>query len=325
MDTRSLRRFNTVLALAVIAGTTSPALAGTILVTPDGTGDYPTIQAAIDAATDGDVIELADGTFTGDGNRDVDFLGKAITVRSQSGDPSLCVIDGESTPGDPHGGFEFHGTNDSVAVIEHVSLTGCVTAIWVDAVMGPIVLGCVLDSNGLGAFLGVTNGTHFIDCLITGNDHGAFYGLTANWTIEGCTISGNRRPDGGGAATVSFGGMDVVNSIIWGNCSDGLADEIVLSDGSVSFECSIVDSSGIGEVINGTAFFDANTTFSDPRFCDPLPCETAPTLLGEYTLQSASPALPENSSCGLLIGALDQGCVVVPTIDTSWSRIKSRY
>ena len=71
----------------------SSASAATYVVQPDGTGDFPTIQAAINAVVDTDIIELADGTFTGDGNRDLDYLGKAITIRSQSGDPSVCVID----------------------------------------------------------------------------------------------------------------------------------------------------------------------------------------------------------------------------------------
>jgi len=43
--------------------------------------DYPTIQAAVNAAVDGDEVIVAPGTYTGEGNRDIDFLGKAITVR----------------------------------------------------------------------------------------------------------------------------------------------------------------------------------------------------------------------------------------------------
>ena len=42
---------------------------------------YNTIQAAVNAAANDDVIELSPGTYTGAGNRDVDFSGKAITVR----------------------------------------------------------------------------------------------------------------------------------------------------------------------------------------------------------------------------------------------------
>ena len=82
------------------------ARAADYLVHPDGTGDFPTIQAALDAAGQGDVIELADGTFTGDGNRDIDYLGKAITVRSENG-PENCIIDLGGSPAEPHWGFVF--------------------------------------------------------------------------------------------------------------------------------------------------------------------------------------------------------------------------
>ncbi|MCP4711722.1 MAG: hypothetical protein GY869_24145, partial [Planctomycetes bacterium] len=58
--------------------------------------EYGTIQAAIDAAIDGDTIIVADGTYRGEGNRDIDFLGKAITVRSENGAEG-CIIDCEGT------------------------------------------------------------------------------------------------------------------------------------------------------------------------------------------------------------------------------------
>ena len=44
--------------------------------------DAATIQAGIDMALDGDVVEVMDGTWTGAGNRNLDFGGKMITVRS---------------------------------------------------------------------------------------------------------------------------------------------------------------------------------------------------------------------------------------------------
>jgi hypothetical protein len=94
----------------------------TYVVRPDGSGDFPTIQAAIDAAAPGDTIELADGTFVGDGNRDIDYHGKAITVRSRNGNPAVCIIDCEGTFGAPHRGFIFDSGEDSAAVLMGITV-----------------------------------------------------------------------------------------------------------------------------------------------------------------------------------------------------------
>ncbi|NLE60805.1 MAG: hypothetical protein GX616_20865, partial [Planctomycetes bacterium] len=59
--------------------------------------EYPTIREAILAARHGDCVLIADGTYLGDGNRNLNTLGKAITIRSENG-PANCVLDcrGES-------------------------------------------------------------------------------------------------------------------------------------------------------------------------------------------------------------------------------------
>ncbi|MBD3237922.1 MAG: hypothetical protein GF330_14580, partial [Candidatus Eisenbacteria bacterium] len=65
-----------------------------LVVSPDGSGEYPTIQAAIDAASHNDTIELTDGTFAGEGNRGLSFPeGIDYLLRSQSGDPAACWLD----------------------------------------------------------------------------------------------------------------------------------------------------------------------------------------------------------------------------------------
>ena len=43
---------------------------------------YPTIQAAIDACNDDDIVIIDPNTYTGTGNYDIDFNCKSITVRS---------------------------------------------------------------------------------------------------------------------------------------------------------------------------------------------------------------------------------------------------
>jgi hypothetical protein len=73
-------------------------------VRPDGAGDAPTIQAAVDSALAGDTILLSDGTFTGPGNRDI-IVEKSLTIRSESGDPTACVIDCQGSSADRHRAF----------------------------------------------------------------------------------------------------------------------------------------------------------------------------------------------------------------------------
>jgi len=101
-----------------------PAVAARYLVRPDGSSELPTIQAAIDHAARHDVIELADGTFRGPGNHDVDFRGKAITVRSVGGDPTACVIDCRPGPdGRAHRGFIFQSQEGRDSRLIGVTIT----------------------------------------------------------------------------------------------------------------------------------------------------------------------------------------------------------
>jgi len=63
-----------------------------ITVDADGPADFNNIQAAIDDANDGDTVEIQPGTYSGPGNGDIDFKGKAITVRSTDpNDPNIVA------------------------------------------------------------------------------------------------------------------------------------------------------------------------------------------------------------------------------------------
>ena len=46
---------------------------------------FSTIQLAIVNASSGDTIVVADGTYTGSGNKDIDFYGKSLYLKSQNG------------------------------------------------------------------------------------------------------------------------------------------------------------------------------------------------------------------------------------------------
>ena len=59
----------------------TPVYAATIRVP----ADQPTIQSGIDTAKNGDTVLVANGTYKGEGNVNIDFKGKQITVKSQNG------------------------------------------------------------------------------------------------------------------------------------------------------------------------------------------------------------------------------------------------
>lgn len=73
-------------------------------------GDFDNIQQAIDAAGHGDIIEVGPGVYEGDGNRDIAFRGKAITVRSTAGPEATIIdcMDPNDFPNEQHRGFYFH-------------------------------------------------------------------------------------------------------------------------------------------------------------------------------------------------------------------------
>ena len=65
--------------------------------------DQPTIQDAVDFAKAGDTVVIADGIYIGSRNKNIDFQGKSITVRSENG-ANRCVINCEGQGQ----GFLFH-------------------------------------------------------------------------------------------------------------------------------------------------------------------------------------------------------------------------
>jgi len=176
---------------------------------PDGSGDYPTIQAAIDDACDGDVIYLFPGTYTGDGNRNIDFLGKSIIVQSVAPDfPSIVaatIIDCNASEADPHRAFYFHNNEDANAIVAGLTITRGGPGIWISA-SNPTISYCTISdcfSPRIGGGIYCSSSESVItNCTFTDNsaarEGGAIFCRDSIPIIQNCTFSGNSATSGGG-------------------------------------------------------------------------------------------------------------------------------
>ena len=116
-----MRKLATLVDAALVLGLAA-SVSGTVLRVPS---EYPDIQTGIDASVDGDTVLVSDGIYTGDGNRGIDFGGKAIVVMSEDG-PHVTVIDCGGKRSDPHRGFYFHCGEDSTSVVRGFTIrNGC--------------------------------------------------------------------------------------------------------------------------------------------------------------------------------------------------------
>jgi hypothetical protein len=201
----------------------------------DGSADHPfdAIQEGIDAATDGDEVVILDGTYTGDGNRDLDFAGRAITVRSQSGDPATCIIDCQGTDDDPHRGFYFHSGETAASVVERLTVRG-----------GYVTPDGTGGYRGGGVYCSDSSPT-LTHCVISGNTAdlgGGMYLLRSSVEINDCTISENGLPefgyygDGGGIYCIEDSDPVIVNCTITRNRAPGFQYERAGYGGGVHVE-----------------------------------------------------------------------------------------
>lgn len=113
---------NAICILFVLAAI--PCGARTIYVDANAPADFDNIQAAIDDANDGDIVEIAPGTYIGQGNNNIEFKCKAITVRSTDpNDPNIV----EATMIDRQDfglAFKFCRGEDPNSVLEGLTIIG---------------------------------------------------------------------------------------------------------------------------------------------------------------------------------------------------------
>lgn len=217
-----------VVFIFVIFSAVSVCPGAVITVDDDGPADFNNIQAAINDANDGDIVEVQPGIYTGNGNRDIDFKGKAITVRGATGDANDCVIDCQADSNNPHRGFKFVSGEDSNSVVEaftikngygpeeDVSGTGNLKsaggAIYCKESQ-PTISSCILRDNFAkqgGAVCNSHSRTKIDNCILTDNlaywGGGIYNSYDSDATVNRCIISENVASLTGAATPPPSGG-----------------------------------------------------------------------------------------------------------------------
>ncbi|MHC4947503.1 MAG: hypothetical protein ACYTG1_04485 [Planctomycetota bacterium] len=184
-------------AIAAAALVAAPASAvgpgeGAVLTVP---GTAPTIQAAIDLAADGAIVEVSPGVY----RELIDLRGRAITVRAMSPDPADTVIDGTGLDGSV---VTFVSGEGPDTVVEGFTITGGAGTedrtdrrsgggVYISGA-GPTVRRCILLDNRLSGRV---------------DRGGGIFARRGEPVIVGCVFDGN-------AAGKRGGGLDATSAIV---------------------------------------------------------------------------------------------------------------
>ncbi|MBT8484083.1 MAG: hypothetical protein HKO59_02510 [Phycisphaerales bacterium] len=212
------------LGMASALFVTTPLLAADILVP----ADHATIQAAIDAANDGDVVVVSPGTYP----EMIDFDGKPITVRSTGGAlvttinakgaGSVVTCDDAETDDTVLDGFTLTGGIGTL--LGGLRSGGAILNSISDATFRNLIITGNTARNGAAIFNFVADPT-LVNCLIYDNvgtafsKGGAILNDTSNPVLKNCTITENSADDGG-AFFNDFGVPRLINCIVWSNTPD---------------------------------------------------------------------------------------------------------
>jgi len=217
--------FRTLLISMVL---TSTALADTWTVDDDGKADFDNIQAAVDAASDGDEIIVMPGTYTGL----IDISNKQIWLHSSDG-PETTVIDG----GETVWGIKCHSGGTNETRIEGFTITNCYGeypnpgGMSIDE-SSPMISNCIFDSNS-----------------VYGNGAGIICTENSFPVIAGCkfinnSTSANQYP-GGGIVSLYGSNPYISDTLFCGNFPDQISGSWTDSGGTcISILCDDDDGDG---------------------------------------------------------------------------------
>jgi hypothetical protein len=241
---------NAIAALLVGAGLTAGA--ATFTVDDDGPADFSSIQSAVAGASNGDEIVVQPGRY----RETVNFLGKALTVRSAEGpantvifleqETRIILLNGDSTlrgftitGGRARIGGGIYVTDGALATIEgniiednraewNGSLPGFGGGIGVDLAANPVITRNVIRNN---VSVGDASGAY-------GYGGGVDIGDYASATITNNVVANNEATDSGGGLSIGINGdpVQILHNTIVDNSAGSDGDAIATLGGGVLLE-----------------------------------------------------------------------------------------
>jgi len=337
-----MKPISAVIVTVCLSTLSSPAYSRTWYVTPDSTGDAPTIRAAIDSAEVGDEVLVAPGTYTWSNQVGAEPDWTMISVQKEIwlpsvGGPGVTILDAEE-----HANCVSIYTEgvDIQPTIEGFTITGGAADVpymgagIVCSECSPTIRNNVITGNwpfqwGGGLWFHSAHPT-LIDNLITHNlavdRGGGMYCQESELSMFGNVFYDNVANDYGGAAYLNQTTGEIENNTLLANASQTGAAFYFTTSSSLTVISNIVAGSLSGPALDcdgtssisitcndlwdnaegdGSCILGADNFSADPKFCD--------FSAGDYHLYESSPCAPDNSpdGCGL-VGAFPVGCWETP-------------
>jgi len=346
----------------IVCGWARPGWEATRHVAPDGSGDAPTIKAALDSSAVGDTVMAACGLYFESGIS----MKSGVVLSSETGHADCVTIDAEGISpaiecvncGEPtsivgitfrngRGGYETWGGGMFCIGSSQVIVANCAFvdnrveyggAVSVDNSSAEFS-DCLFRNNFAMSYGGAMLVQNFATVNLTGcvfdsNSTRGLGGGIACWTgtlaLANCTLFGNRsdanehtnEPGGGGVYLYGTTTVSMENTVI----ASSPGGEGVWCEGQYSIQlvCCDIWGNAHGDWVGGIADqYGVEGNFSkDPLFCD--------TASGVLTVEGCSPCLPghhpDGYDCDGPIGAYGSGCDCGDaTAPATWGAIKAMY
>jgi predicted outer membrane repeat protein len=219
------------------------AIAGSAVINVPA--DYTTIQAAVNAASNGDEILVSPGNYAGP----IVFADLSITIRA-TGLAAETIVEGTGTC---HVIMCYGNDQNDDVVLEGLTITGGGGE------------ACELDRQGAGLWVGWLRNLTIKDCVFSNNsifgEDGEGGGLWmaqiyGSALITGCTFSNNTAEDIGGGILCS-GSNATITNCTFSNNSSAIGGDIYIYDGATVSNCDFCGNGA--NSINGQYSGSGNT------------------------------------------------------------------